>query len=188
MPIAHTNIVRQATLALALTATSLLVLPGCEKTADYRYISLLESMNVTELGQAELEVINNQRDMPIAYVLDRPEYTVVAELDLLSVRPAAFFSAQSKLPSSRLTIRGESIRCAALFENLAVDGDDALSSSVPTARFMWAPQTDGPCSNRELPDRVIRFDVVDSKGNVIGQEALQFSIEKNGEVKWVEGL
>jgi hypothetical protein len=171
------------------------VLLGCGKE-DYEYISLVEEMAVVKYGRAEgnfgnLVSLRGHSDMPIRYQLNRDDYTLYADIDRWSNRPAVIFSVDSfRDPKARLI--GTQIVCFASFRELYPFEVDKYGNPPGAAIFSWGPVGDvSSCSQVTMPDPEnywLEVSIVGQDEKIIAIERLDFEIKSNGWYWWADSL
>jgi len=159
-----------------------LLIFGCYSDFDYEYMSLAQSMEITEYGQTELHGVRDDTDMPIRYVLERDEYVLYAVVDTKSISPSAIFNIEGKSLIDA-NIKGESIRCIAFFHSVNAAEVSRREYPEDGIRFSWKPNKIPPCDSVETPtgsDRKVVISVYDGTGRFVTKEEILFEIKANG--------
>lgn len=143
-------------------------------------------MDAVAYGQSSVGSLMFHEDMPIRYRLERNHYSLVASIDIDSIRPGVVFSIESDTHIG-LRIQGEySSMCFGGFDPLRAA---ARGSESDQLYFIWARAADYPlsvdsqCSRALAPNEsayTVTITIVDFSGAVIGLEEIPFAIKKNG--------
>ena len=148
----------------------------------YKYMSLEVSMEIVEYGQTELRDVRNRIDVPIAYKLEREQYTLFALVDKHTYRPVMIFSIESEdIPDAKLV--GTSIWCSGMFMKVRKHQVQKYGYPENGLSFLWSPTFDGPCKNAVIPtgdDRKVEISIYNGSDKLVAVERLRFEIKGGG--------
>ena len=158
-----------------------LLLSGCVPIPrKHYYMSLAEvdGLEVVEYGTTSRTSFL-QKPVPIHYRLSRASYFVELELEKLESQPAFRVSAASTSGNALLIQTRDD-------ERFCSGWSLGLSNQLRVGEnnfFMWTVMGNAKCL---APGEVgaerfaIAFKVVDAEGNILGEERLPFTVERNG--------
>jgi len=166
---------------LAWSLTVALVLSGCVPIPrEYYYISLTEAegLEVVEYGTTSRTAFL-QKPMPVRYRLIRASYIVELEFGKTEFQPSLRVRAVCSSGTPLLIGTEDDERSCSGW----VFGLNSELEVGEENRFMWTVMGRPKCL---APGEVsaerfaIAFKVLDAEGNVIGEERLPFTVERNG--------
>lgn len=161
-----------------LIALSVLVSACAPVFSRYRYVSL------ENYGDAQIvdrgEVTPGQRtffvgELPIRYRVERPAYTVVIEL-----------SRNAEFPKVELLVQPLGKRTV----EFAKKGEVGVPECVNYGQFgefRWQYFITCESGFDEL-DKVIRFNVRDLEGNLLGEEAIPYEVKRDGFFYYIDAI
>lgn len=167
-------------LALVLaTAGCALFIEDYEYLSPHRYLSLEGYEDATELARARVRPGPRQYLMgkiPVRYKIQRETYTLFFDL-----------GERGETPGVNITVEPRDERKLVF---VGVNGPDNWVEGVPKCVFGWDPRSQGEntwtymlmnCDfERDRFERVIRLKVLDVEGTLVGEEAIPYTIEREG--------
>lgn len=151
---------------------------------DYKYISLINDMEVVKTGPPDVSGIHDHSEMPLQYRLERDTYVIHAVLDESSNLPTMIFSAESK-ENDNLYLSAQPINCYMYEDVIRKPEVDLKGFPANGVKLKWAlGRLPPPCDNRaplSEDEKVIHLVVLDTKRvGKIADENIRFTVEKNG--------
>ncbi len=143
-------------------------------------------MEVVEYGISNVTALKYHEEMPIRYKLERPTYTIIAEINQQQKTPlVAFLVGEDSQNEVHLSAEYLPKCFGGFWAPLT-----GPKSTTQRLHFFWARSARRQCTDASPPppsDRLITIIVSDFSGAVIATEQIPFSIKVNGKFYEYEG-
>lgn len=144
----------------------------------YRYVSLENYGDAQVVDRGEVtpgERTSFVGELPIRYAVDRPAYTVVFEL-----------SRDAEFPEVELLVQPLGERTLEFARKREVEVPECVNYGQ-YGEFRWQYFITCESGFDEL-DKVIRFNVRDLEGNLLGEEAIPYEIKRDGFFYYIDAI
>gem|GEM_PF-2198709 len=165
---------------LAYGVVALLLLTGCGPAFErYHFISLENYRDARVVERAQATPGEHRffvGEIPIRYEIEREGYTLI-----VAVHPTGWY------PRLGLTIRPHPERRIWAERNPA----PCTEWTTQEASAWWVYSISFRCDGRDPwdpPDKHLRFKVLDADGNVVAEEDIPYTIERDGFFMYVDAL
>ncbi len=167
--------------ALILVVTTITLTRCIMITEDHYYINLAKQPGIEVLKEAalNLDMLENNEPIPVAYRLNRGSYYLLIETDESTYLPQIGVTIEPN-DSSAFSIR---FRRNA---NVAINGT-ACANYYPDAedplkfKFLWFPEC-----NDDQYSKIVSFDILDDQGALLDELDLSFKLCKDGEYRYAD--
>ena len=158
---------------------------GClYQTYDYYYISLKDSENIKLVSKQKIKIseLHDNSEIPVEYLANREQYSLRFKIGDITFSPHLMISIEGpkgvKLsfnPRRDTSIKGKNgVVCQQFYPD---------KNNTDRINFVWS----NSCIDSNLV-KVISFDVIDKKNNIISHEDIPFTLIKDGKITLIDGL
>jgi len=151
---------------------------------DYYYISLISSENINIVSEKKLKKkdLHYNSVIPVEYFADREHYSLRFKIGETSYSPNLSIGIEGSEgieltlhPRRDTGIKGKNgVVCQQFYPD---------KNNTDRINFVWS----NSCIDSNLV-KVISFDVIDKKNNIISHEDIPFTLIKDGKITLIDGL